>query len=155
MRERSSGPNIHDTEKIVLSKNSDGKVRKRLVLETVATITTRTRRKSGSDAKGISNDTRRKRSKTVDNILNHVSENKKENKAKIISTIIDGEGKDFAKLVKISYKKSQENESLTVAETNSLQMGTRSSEYLWRQTRSAFLKTFGYSPLASAKKVDI
>ena len=45
VRERSSGPNIHDTEKIVLSKNSDGKVRKRLVLETVATITTRTRRK--------------------------------------------------------------------------------------------------------------
>ena len=35
VRERSSGPNIHDTEKIVLSKNSDGKVRKRLVLETV------------------------------------------------------------------------------------------------------------------------
>ena len=55
----------------------------------------------------------------------------------------------------MSSKKSQENESLTFAETNSLQMGTRSSEYLWRQTRSAFLKTFGYSPLASAKKVDI
>ena len=35
VRERSSGPNIHDTEKIVLSKNSDGKVRKRLVLKTV------------------------------------------------------------------------------------------------------------------------
>ena len=35
VRERSSGPNIHDTEKIVLSKNYDGKVRKRLVLETV------------------------------------------------------------------------------------------------------------------------
>ena len=55
----------------------------------------------------------------------------------------------------MSSKKSQENESLTFAETNSLQMGTRSSEYLWRQTRSAFLKTFGYSPLESAKKVDI
>ena len=55
----------------------------------------------------------------------------------------------------MSSKKSQENESLTFAETNSLQMRTRSSEYLWRQTRSAFLKKFGYSPLESAKKVDI
>ena len=55
----------------------------------------------------------------------------------------------------MSSKKSQENESLTFAETNSLQMRTRSSEYMWRQTRSAFLKTFGYSPLESAKKVCI
>ena len=90
-------------------------------------------------------------------MLNHVTENNKENKAKIISTIIqiDGEGKDFAKMVKMSSKKTQENESLTVAETNSLQMGTRSSEYVWRQSRTAFVKTFGCSPLASAKKVDI
>ena len=64
-------------------------------------------------------------------------------------------GQIFAKMVKMSSKKSQENESLTVAQTNSLQMGTRSSEYVWRQTRSVFFKTFGYSPLASAKKVDI
>jgi hypothetical protein len=39
-RERSSGPNIHDTEKIVLSKNSDVKVIKRLVLKTVPIIFT-------------------------------------------------------------------------------------------------------------------
>ena len=35
-----SGPNIHDTEKIVMTKNADGKVKKNLVIETVATITT-------------------------------------------------------------------------------------------------------------------
>jgi hypothetical protein len=57
-------------------------------------------------------------------------------------------------MVKVASKKIQENESLTVAETNSLQIGTRSSEYLWRQARSAFIKTLGYSPLASAKAVD-
>ena len=70
----------------------------------------------------------------------------------MISKIIDDEGDDFGKKVKLSSKVLQENESLSVAETNSLQVGTRSSGFLWRQTRTEFKKTLGFSPLASAKK---
>ena len=38
-------------------------------------------------------------------------------------------------------------------ETVSLIAGTRSSDFLWRQTRTAFKKVIGYSPIASAHKV--
>ena len=72
----------------------------------------------------------------------------------MISKIIDDEGQEFGKKVKLSSKVLQENESLTAEQTNSLLTGTRSSEFLWRQARTAFKKTLGYSPLASAKKVE-
>ena len=62
-RERSSGPNIHDTEKIGMTKNTDGKVKKSLLIETVATVTTRIKQKSGSKDGEISYETRRKRTK--------------------------------------------------------------------------------------------
>ena len=151
VRERSSGPNIFDTEKVVLTERSDGTVKKSVITETIATVTTRQKRKSGKD---VSGETQRKRTKTVDNVLNHINENNKENKAKMISKIIDDEGEDFAKKVKTNSKQLKQTESLTVTQTNSLQVGTRSSDYLWRKTRTAFINTIGFSPLASAKKVE-
>ena len=153
-KQRSCGPNIFDAEKVVITNKPDGTVKKNVLKETIATVTTRKRKVSGENESDISWETRNKRTKGVDNILNHVNENDKENKAKMISKIIDDEGNDFAKKVKLSSKTLKENESLTVTETNSLQTGTRSSEFLWRQARTAFKKTLGYSPLASAKKVQ-
>jgi deoxycytidylate deaminase len=153
-KQRSSGPNIYDTEKIVVTEKPDGTIRKTVVKETIATVTRRKRKISGDDENELSAEAQRKRTKTVDNILNHNNENSKTNKAKMISKIIDDEGGDFGKKVELSSKVLQENESLSVAETNSLQVGTRSSGFLLRQTRTALKKTLGFSPLASAKKVD-
>ena len=153
-KQRSSGPNIYDAEKIVVSEKPDGTMRKTVVKETIATVTRRKRKISGDDENEVSGEAQRKRTKTIDNILNHINDNSKANKAKMISRIIDDEGGDFAKKVKLSSKVMQENESLSVGETNSLQVGTRSSGFLWRQTRTAFKKTLGFSPLASAKKVQ-
>ena len=152
-KQRSSGPNIYDAEKIVLTKKKDGNIKKTVLKETIAIVTRRKRKHSGTDGE-LSGEAQRKRAKTADNILNHINENSKENKAKMISKIIDDEGKDFGNRVKLSSKVLKENESLTVSETSSLLTGTRSSEFLWRQARTAFKKTLGYSPLASAKKVE-
>ena len=153
-KQRSSGANIYDAEKIVLTKKPDGTVKKTVLKETIAMVTRRKRRFSGNEENDISGEAQRKRAKAADNILNHMNENSKENKAKMISKIIDDEGQEFGKKVKLSSKVLQENESLTAEQTNSLLTGTRSSEFLWRQARTAFKKTLGYSPLASAKKVE-
>ena len=61
-----------------------------------------------------------------------MNENNKDHKAKMISKIIDAEGPNFGKKVKLSSKVLQENDSLTVVETNNLQVATRSSGFLWR-----------------------
>ena len=58
-------------------------------------------------------------------------------KRKLISQIIDAEGQDFGKRVKLSSKVLQENDSLTVAETNSLQVGTRSSRVIMETNKNS------------------
>ena len=152
-KQRSCGPNIFDTEKVVILEKPDGTVKKTVIKETFATVTRRKRKASTCDKENdISDEAQRKRARNVDNILNHVNENNKDHKAKMISKIIDAEGPNFGKKVKLSSKVLQENDSLTVVETNNLQVATRSSGFLWRQTRTALRKTLGYSPLASAKK---
>ena len=154
VRQNSTGSNIYDTEKRIPVERSDGATKNVVVKETYAKITIRKRKGEEGDDSSILGETHRKRTKVVDNILNHVNEKSKIDKAKMISKIIDNEGPDFGRNVKVSSKILQENDSLSVAETNALQVGTRSSAFLWRQTRTAFKKTLGFSPLASAKKVD-
>ncbi len=55
----------------------------------------------------------------------------------------------------VKNSKSLPNSTKTsVAQTASLISGTRTSDYVWRQTRTAFNKTIGYSPIASQHQVD-
>ena len=121
-KQRSSGPNIYDAEKIVLTTTKNGNIKKTVLKETITIDTRRivTRRKknySGTERE-LSGEAQRKRAKTADNILNHINENSKENKAKMISKVIGDEGKDFGNKVKLSSKVLKENESLTVSETS-------------------------------------
>ena len=96
---------------------------------------------------------KRKRARTVDNVLEHLTENNEEAKAEIIANIIDKGGDKLGGRVLTKSKVLQNNTSLNSEETVSLIAGTRSSDFLWRQTRTAFKKVIGFSPIASAHKV--
>ena len=62
-------------------------------------------------------------------------------KAELVSKIID---REFSKVLK-------EMNQLDREDTVGLMTGTRSSEYLWRQSRTAFNKKLGFSPISKGK----
>ena len=97
----------------------------------------------------------RKRAKMVSNILDHTSKHDKITKAVLLAKIIDKEGAEFGQTIKDKSKVMQQTNNLTAEETSCLMTGTRASYHVWRQTRTLFKNTLGFSPLASQKKVEI
>ena len=75
-RERSSGKNIFDAEKIIISKQQDGTMNKSVIKETYGRITLRKRHQDNENdqASPLTGAGELKRAKAVDNILNHTSE---------------------------------------------------------------------------------
>ena len=153
VRERSSGCNIFDTAKTSTFENSDGTVSSVVLKETWAKVTIRPKRKSIDD-NGMTCSGQSKRARAVSDILDHYSEQSPLAKAQIVSKIIDREGADFGKDVFKKSKVLQTTNQLDAEQTASLITLTRSSEYLWRQSRTAFNKELGFSPISSQRKVD-
>ena len=157
VRERSSGHNIFDAEKTVFTKCQDGTTKKSVIKETYAKVTIRKRHQGTLESTKeyeISGSGATKRAKAVDNILNHTSEHDKLAKAVLVAKIIDKEGSEFGEEILQKSKVMQETRSLNPEQTASMITGTRSADYVWRQARTAFKNTLGYSPLASQKKVE-
>ena len=95
-----------------------------------------------------------KRAKAVGDILEHFSEHSSQVKAELVSKIIDREGANFGQNVFQNSKVLKEMNQLDREDTVGLMTGTRSSEYLWRQSRTAFNKKLGFSPISSQRQVD-
>ena len=91
-RERSSGKNIFDAEKIIISKQQDGTMKKSVIKETYARITLR-KRHQDNENDPLTGAGELKRAKAVDDILNHTSEHDKKTKAGLVAKIIDKEGR--------------------------------------------------------------
>ena len=85
--------------------------------------------------------------------MNHLSEHDENTKASLMSKVIDDEGTKFAEKVIKNSRALQENSSMSAEQTTSLISGTRTSDLVFRQMRTAFNKTIGYSQIASHKKV--
>ena len=153
VRERSSGCNIFDTAKTSTFENSDGTVSSVVLKETWAKVTIRPKRKSIDD-NGMTCSGQSKRARAVSDILDHYSEQSPLAKAQIVSKIIDREGADFGKDVFKKSKVLQTTNQLDAEQTANLITLTRSSEYVWRQSRTAFNKELGFSPISSQRKVD-
>ena len=49
----------------------------------------------------------------------------------------------------------QEINQLNPEQTSSLMTSTRTPEYVWRQSRTAFKDNLGFSPISSQRKVDM
>ena len=79
-----------------------------------------------------------KRAKAVGDILEHFSEHSSQVKAELVSKIIDREGANFGQNVFQNSKVLKEMNQLDREDTVGLMTGTRSSEYLWRKSRTAF-----------------
>ena len=90
----------------------------------------------------------------VDNIPNHASENNPKTKAIILAKIIDGEDPEVGKTIKRRSKVIQETDQLNAELTTTLITGARTSDRVWRKFRTATKNVFGYSTIASQKKVD-
>ena len=79
-----------------------------------------------------------KRAKAVGDILEHFSEHSSQVKAELVSKIIDREGANFGQNVFQNSKVLKEMNQLDREDTVGLMTGTRSSEYLWRKSRTVF-----------------
>ena len=157
IRERSSGRNIFDAEKTVFSTCQDGTIKRSVIKETYAKVTIRKRHQNANEStkqNEISYSGATKRAKAVDNILNHTSEHDMNAKAIMVAKIIDKEGKQFGEEILHKSKVMQETQKLSPEQTAGMISGGRTPDYVWRQARTVFNKTLGYSPLASQKKVE-
>ena len=68
-----------------------------------------------------------------------------------MSKIIDREGANFGQNVFQNSKVLKEMNQLDREDTVGLMTGTRSSEYLWRKSRTAFYKKLRFSPISKGK----
>lgn len=152
-RERSSGKNIFDAEKIIISKQQDGTMKKSVIKETYARITLR-KRHQDNENDPLTGAGELKRAKAVDDILNHTSEHDKKTKAGLVAKIIDKEGAHFSQDVFQKSKMMQQTRKLNAAQTTSMMSEVRSSDYLFRELRTGLIKEIGFSPFASQKEVD-
>ena len=92
-----------------------------------------------------------KRAKAVSDILEHFSEHSSQVKAELVPKIIDREGANFGQNVFQNSKVLKEMNQLDREDTVGLMTGTRSSEYLWRKSRTAFNKKLRFSPISKGK----
>jgi hypothetical protein len=157
----SSESNIIDAERTILTENADGTVKKSVVKEQLARITVRKRKSSGDNTENIepgpSGEGKRKKARTVNSVMNHLTENKSDEKAEMVAKLIDmneTESPDFANIVMKKSKVLQDNLSLNAEQTTSLIAGSRASDLVFTQMRTAFNSTIGYSPIASRKQVE-
>ena len=141
----------------MFSKNSDGTIKKSVIKETYARVTLRPKRKSVDDEslKEISGSAQIKRAKKMNNILDHASMNDKDGKALLMAKMIDQEGEEFGANVEKKSKVMQQNKTWNPEQTSGLMTTTRGSEYMWRQSRTFFKNTLGFSPISSQKKIDL
>ena len=125
-------------------------MKKSIMTGTFANVTIR-KRKPDDEITGAG---KLKRAKAVGDILEHYSEHSPQTKAELVSKIIDKEGTNFGKNVFKNSKVLKEMNQLNPEKTSGLMVATRSSLYLWRQSRTAFNKELGFSPISSQRQVD-
>ena len=70
-----------------------------------------------------------------------------------MARIIDKEGAEFGATIERKSKVMQERNQLNPEQTSSLMTSTRTPEYVWRQSRTAFKDNLGFSPISSQRKV--
>ena len=143
-RERSSGKNIFDAEKIIISKQQDGTMKKSVIKETYAKITLRKRHQDNENdqASPLTGAGELKRAKAVDNILNHTSEHDKKTKAGLVAKIIDKEGAHFGQDVFQKSKMMQQTQKLNAAQTTSLMSEVRSSDNCDGKLKVKYINSF-------------
>ena len=124
---------IIDTERTIFTLQSDGSTKPQIIKETFAKVP---KRKSDNKENSISNQTKRRRVKSTEEIVEHLSGGSNELKADIVSKIIDSSG--IAQSVMKKSKTCKETVSMNVEET----------------ARRAFNRTLGFSPIASARKIN-
>ena len=73
----------------------------------------------------------------------------KDAKASLMAKIIDKEGAEFGATIGRKSKVMQEIHQLNPEQTSSLMTSTRTPEYVWRQSRTAFKDNLGFSPISS------
>ena len=123
-----------------------------MITETYARVTLRQKRKAVDDVSGSA---QIKRAKKINNIFDHTTEKDKDAKASLMAKIIDKEGAEFGATIGRKSKVMQEIHQLNPEQTSSLMTSTRTPEYVWRQSRTAFKDNLGFSPISSQRKVDM
>ena len=123
-----------------------------MLKQTYENITIRNKRKH--DPKDITEEGFRKRAKMISNIIDHASNHDQKVRTKLLAKVID-QDPDSGESLKGQSKVVQGTSKLNPEQTTNLITWTRTSDYAWRQTRTAFNNALGFSPIASQKKVEL
>ena len=161
VRVRSSGPNIFETKRTVLTQNPDGSMKKTVILEQMAKVTKREngkRKNNNSETEDqnqykMTGEGERKQANIIDNVLEHLAGKDFETKSKLVAKLIDKEGPDFAALLTKHSKEIQQRFKFSPEQTAAMISGTRTGDNVWAKFRTASNKTIGFNTLASHKKV--
>jgi len=158
VRERSAGPNIVDTERIILTENTNGQIKKNVIKEQMAKVTARKR--SSLDAENEdpnltkkTGEGLRKQAKVIDSVLKHLAGNDLETMILVVAKLVDKYGDTFSKLLTANSKAIQNQLKFSPEETAALIAGTGTADNVWAKYRTASNKTFGWNTLSSHKKV--
>ena len=160
-KQRSSGPNILETERNVLTLQDDGTHRKTVIKDVFAKVTTRNILKRKNDDKDNVTSTKTKithkgmskQAQNVGNILNHVTAHNKETQAMLIAKMVDQNGPEFASEVTRNSIEIQGGLKMSPFETASVTAGMGIPDNAAIKLRTAMNKTKGWNMLASHKKV--
>jgi len=160
VRERSSGPNIIETRRIVLTETETGNVRRTHVTEQMAKITRREpRKRTSAEAENeepvackITGEGERHIAQQLINILKHMSGKDFETQCRILARLVDKLPECGELLTKHSAV-IQKQLKFTPEQTAALISGARAGDNVWSKFRSASNKTLGFNVLASHTKV--
>ena len=115
VRERSAGPNIYEAERTVFTPQDDGRLKKTVIKDVFAKVTTGNAPTKHQETKKCKNmKTKitqkglREQAQRVQNILNHITAHNKVTQAIIVAKLVDKNGSEFASDV---LKKSKEIQS--------------------------------------------
>ena len=161
VRERSSGPNIIETKRTVLTQNEDGSIKKSVVLEQMAKITKRENKKRKFDTleneepihHSLTGEGERKQAQVIENVLHHLAGKDFETKCRLVAKLIDNEGPEFAATLTKHSKEIQQRLKFTPEQTAAMISGTRTGDNVWAKFRTASNKMLGFNTLASHNKV--
>ena len=160
-RQRSSGPNILETERNIYTIQDDGTQKKTVIKDVFAKVTTRKLHKRKIEDKEnlsakkvkLTHEGITKQAKNVGNILNHVTAHDKEAQAMLIAKVVDQHGSGFAAEVTKNSREIQGGLKLSAFETASVTAGMGIPDNAAIKLRTAMNKAKGWNMLASHKKV--
>ena len=158
VKERSAGKNIIETKRTIFTQKKDGTIKKSVLTEQMANVTTRKRLHDKdthevTKIKRKSGEGERKQVENLDSILQHLTGQDFDSQVSILSKFIEQKGPEFSLLLVNNSPALQKGLKYTPQQTAALISATGISDNVATKLITAANKTFGWNQFASLHKV--